>query len=384
MASVKTGALLKMSSGLLIAALVTLAACGSTGGVSSGASFDSAGSAGSGGAGGSVEIAGGAGGSAGSGQAGSGVAGSIGESSFAGCATSSEEAKPLPLDLYIMLDKSGSMKGPRWDAVKQALTDFVSLDGESVVSVGMQFFPLDGSKTCSFEAYAQPEVPIALLPGNSAAIVQKLGANTPTTGETPTLPALQGAVAHAKQWSADHPEHTVAVVLATDGEPNLCASTIENTTKVAKNALVDPRVPVFVVGVGEDLSALDGVAEAGGTSKAILVDGSGSETKAQFLEALNQIRKTAMSCELPLREPEEGTLDPGLVNVTISLGGSSEAEILTRLDAASSCAADGNGWYYDNPKAPQRLVLCEPACAKLKAKIGARVDVVFGCSSIIN
>lgn len=65
----------------------------------------------------------------------------------AACATHSARAEKLPLDLYVMMDSSGSMVDPtaqgpsKWEAVKAALISFLN-DGQSAgLAVGIQYFP---------------------------------------------------------------------------------------------------------------------------------------------------------------------------------------------------------------------------------------------------
>ena len=67
---------------------------------------------------------------------------------FAGCAASTEQAKELPLDLYLMLDTSGSMddlvaaQKSKWDSVVSALTAFLNDPASAGIGVGLQYFPL--------------------------------------------------------------------------------------------------------------------------------------------------------------------------------------------------------------------------------------------------
>lgn len=62
------------------------------------------------------------------------------------CATSSFAAELLPIDLFVMLDQSASMDDPasngktRWQAVRDALNNFVS-SAPAGVGVGLQYFP---------------------------------------------------------------------------------------------------------------------------------------------------------------------------------------------------------------------------------------------------
>ncbi|RYZ02072.1 MAG: hypothetical protein EOO73_33180 [Myxococcales bacterium] len=66
------------------------------------------------------------------------------------CAADLVEAQRFPLDMYVMLDVSGSMLTPtegdadisKWQAVSSALADFVSDPASAGMGVGLQVFPL--------------------------------------------------------------------------------------------------------------------------------------------------------------------------------------------------------------------------------------------------
>lgn len=370
---------------LLFSAL--LLACSSSSGESTApgaVAGSSSGGSGQGGDGGSGQGGAQGGSDPGAGQgggvavAGQGAGGGV----FQQCATGSEEAKARPVDLYVMLDRSGSMVGPKWTAVTSGLSDFFASPGTSDLRLGLQFFPLDGAQVCSFQAYGVPAVAISSLPENAGALQEQLAKQSPA-GETPTLPALQGAYEFSKGWAKGNPERAVAVLLATDDEPNVCASTLDKVEQVAKNARSsDPPVATFVIGVG-DLSKLDAVAAAGGTSKAFLVDGSGASTKEQFVKALGQIRDALVVCSFPLPAVPGQDLDLAKINVLLTPSGASEGEPIYKTSDLTSCSADNLEWYYEPPNAPTQVSLCPAACAALKAQAGAKVDLIFGCSSLI-
>ena len=67
---------------------------------------------------------------------------------FAQCASSTQQAKELPLDLYLMLDTSGSMddlvanQKSKWNAVVSAMTAFLNDPASAGIGVGLQYFPL--------------------------------------------------------------------------------------------------------------------------------------------------------------------------------------------------------------------------------------------------
>ncbi len=70
------------------------------------------------------------------------------DASVAGCATDMEQAKEVPLDLYFMLDTSGSMndliaeRQSKWNAVTAAIGAFVTDPASSGLAVGLQYFPV--------------------------------------------------------------------------------------------------------------------------------------------------------------------------------------------------------------------------------------------------
>jgi hypothetical protein len=68
----------------------------------------------------------------------------------AACATATQQAHEVPLDLYVMLDSSGSMlttiatngTTTKWTAVRAALTSFLQDQKSAGLGVGLQYFPL--------------------------------------------------------------------------------------------------------------------------------------------------------------------------------------------------------------------------------------------------
>jgi hypothetical protein len=69
----------------------------------------------------------------------------------AACATATQKAQQVPLDMYIMMDSSGSMADTlttngttsKWTAVKSALTAFLQDPQSAGIGVGLQYFPLE-------------------------------------------------------------------------------------------------------------------------------------------------------------------------------------------------------------------------------------------------
>jgi hypothetical protein len=382
----------RFKSSLFTAALALLgfaafpSACGgSDSGGSAGGAAVGNGGAGATDGGGSGGAVGGDGGSSASGGSGGGIIIDSGQgggnSDGSACAAETQTADLVPLDLYIMLDKSGSMgngTGSKWEAVTTAMQAFVNDTASAGIGVGLQYFP--GSPECMDATYSTPEVPIAALPGNASAIVSSLTATVPG-GQTPAKPALQGAVDYMTGWLLQNPTHAGVVVLATDGQPNDCASTVDNVASIAQAAAGDtPPILTFVIGVGTSLTNLDQIAAAGGTKKAFIVDTTGNVTQ-QFIDALNAIRGGAIACEYLIPKPEAGTIDPGKVNVSYTPGDGSPAETFNYVKDEASCPANGDAWYYDNPANPTKVILCPATCDKVKQDSKAEVKVAFGCKT---
>jgi hypothetical protein len=332
------------------------------------------------------------------------------------CASMPHKAQAAPLDMYIMLDQSGSMEGTKWTQVTTGLKQFVQQPNLDGFSVGIQYFGTSaqstscptsctqssdcgtgnfcfsnvcictgslGGDSCSAADYAHPEVEIAPLPGAAGALVASINAHSPTAG-TPTAPALQGAIDHASAWGAAHPGDVTVVVLATDGEPEECdpqdLPSIDNIA--AAGVAGNPKILTFVIGVGSSLSNLNGIAAAGGTTSAFIVDTSGNIGQ-QFLDALNMIRGSVLGCRYTIPLPTSGNPDFAHVVVTYTPSGGGATQTIPHVNDMSSCTG-GQGWYYDDNAAPTQILLCQTTCGTVSADKAGEVDIDTPCSVVVN
>jgi hypothetical protein len=444
--------------------------------------------AGTGGVGGNTAIhtSGGTTGSGGSQtDAGSRVIGSdaLGNSA---CATVSNKAEQVPLDLYIMMDSSGSMSDPistgqsKWDAVLTALQSFLQDPASTGMGVGIQYFPLvlagvpdscqmntdcgnngpcDVIETCSMPrngmitqcasnadcvgqgtcvrlgacgpanaqmpcappgpgvtcsngyacnaiagycaardkcdvaSYATPAVEVAPLPGIAPTIVASFSQHMPD-GLTPTSAALSGAISHAQALSAAHPTHKVAVLLATDGEPDECTpSDIAGVAQIATAGMSGtPSILTYVIGVFAASDATDAqtnlnaIAAAGGTNQAFIINTNGNVSQS-FVSALNSVRTSGLACQYMVPQPPDdgGQLDYFSVNVQYT-SSSGQTVTIGNVKNHASCSATKGGWYYDvDPSTgaiPKTISICDTTCNALKADAGGQVDILLGCKTI--
>ncbi len=307
-----------------------------------------------------------------------------------GCAEVASAVETLPADLYIMFDQSSSMADPLpdgtgtwWTAAQDAVKRFVN-DPQAVgMGVGIQYFPLNGVAPNSCTApYDTPDVELAPLPGNSAAIAASIDAHQPQTF-TPTGPALQGAVNHMKTWAAAHPARAPIVVLVTDGFPTECdPQQITDVAAIAKTAFeTDPPVRTFVVGfnLGQAGENLKTISQAGGSGAPFLI--SGGDVGAAFTEALLGISAVPLQCTFPLPKPADPTdrVDPDKVRVTLTPKATGREETVARLNNQGDCQiGKGQGWYYDSPASPTLINLCPGTCGRLTTGV---LQTVLGCTT---
>jgi hypothetical protein len=286
------------------------------------------------------------------------------------CGGDRYKAEKSQLDIYVMFDDSGSMV-PWWLQVTDAFAQFLNDPASAGIGVGIQYF----GRNCDPAFYATPRVPIAPLPGNVMPIQQSYPIIP--IESTPTQPALQGAIMHARDWQNSHPDHKVVVLLTTDGEPTECDSTVAGVSQVAAEGLSgSPSIPTYVLGMGLSLTNLHEIARAGGTGQAFIVDPNSQQALTQ---AMNAIRGAALPCDYVL--PNGGNVDPSKVNIDFTPPGA-PPQRLPNVGDASRCSGSG-GWYYDNPQAPTRAIVCPESCSSFNVQTGSQVDVILGCDTIV-
>jgi hypothetical protein len=241
--------------------------------------------------------------------------------------------------------------------------------------------------TCPSMLYETPLVPIAELPGGRPALETALGAIVPE-GSTPTTSAAQGALAHLRSRAASGRKQ--ALVLATDGMPAFCApNTVETAAAVLADARAgNPGITTHVIGVFSAAQltrarpALEQLATAGGTGAPFILTTGGDLTQ-KLVEAINQIRGAAVSCQLAIPIPAAGSLDYAKVNVRVTTP--TGREDVPYVGSADRCDPDRGGWHYEIDPAtgtPTQVLLCEATCRKTKVTVGLSIDLRFGCQTI--
>ena len=381
--------------GLVSAACVALACCSSSSGTKRTGATNGAGAnegaGANGGVGGRLALSG-------IGSQGSTETGTLNPD--AACVADTRQGQQIPVDLLFMIDTTGSMNCPlgtagldcevdpgppyaastRWTEESTALNAFVTASNNAGTGVGIAFFP-SADNICDASSYATPDVEIAPLPGNAAALTAAIAAQQPA-GSTPTVASLTGAIQHASAWATAHPSRRAAVVYSTDGYPEGCTNnTIAAAASVAQAGFAaTPSIATYVLGVGPNLASLNQIAAAGGTTQAFLIDTTG-DVATELSAALDTIRTSAITCNYQIPTSLSGPLDYEYVNVDATVGSSGTQVSVSRVAEATACSATTGGWYYDSTTAPTMIVLCPATCTPLMNTAGSSLQVLIGCLS---
>ena len=348
--------------------------------------------------------AGGAGGAVGSaGTSGRGTAGTqggdvilTGSGGAAGmsCGQMNVGIIPLPPDILIIEDRSGSMdndqndKGcgnggcgamSKWALVTAAINQVVSTD--TTVNWGLKFFA-DADNQCG----VNPGVAVGVAAGNSAAIAAAITASTKANGGvnngsyTPTRLAVNAGATYLGTLTDPNQKY---LLLATDGLPNCppgCGGNSCTTTpNAAESTAVDQAImtaqtagfKTFVVGIATASdatasAALDAMAVAGGEAQTGAATSYYSVTDtASLVAALNKIVGIVASCTISL-----STAPKGFDNVAISATDASGNTVVIQPDPT-------NGWSYDATKA--NVILNGTACTNLQDGTYSNFQFYYAC-----
>jgi hypothetical protein len=418
---------LALSSCLFTTAAALAVACGSGDDDNGGATIPSGGSGGAAAASGSSGGgSGNAGGSFGGGFPGGGDGNSGGSGGSAGepnCGGETLASKTKPVNILIVMDKSGSMNEElegtvsRWGGVKLALGTALNAT-QADIAFGLSLFPYDpadptGNITCTMPSSAEPVVAVTSTDARTA-ILGALEATEPGGG-TPTAEALRLALEYFTAGTGATLEGDNYVLLATDGGPNCnadhpgcdaatCTQNIDGlcppppigpethccdnnlvedclddaASVAAVAALASAGIETFVVGIpGTDAyeSTLNAMAEAGGHPQSGTVkyfsvsEAGGVDALAETFERITKDLVT--KCEQQLTEPPpRGRVD--LINVKI------DDEVIYLLEEDQ----EGDGWKYDENTSPPTVTIVGAPCTRIETEGVEKLEFIFGCPRV--
>lgn len=348
-------------------------------------------------------------GGTGQGGFGGGNAGSGGVDKDAACAAVSSEAtaKLQPADILIAVDTSGSMD-QEIQEVQNHLNDFASIITNSGVDAHVILV-----------ADATMCIPSPLGSGQCGGADEKLPAYRHVVQGVASTDALQVILDTYPQWKDSlRPDALKIIAVVSDDNSTLGAVDFKNQL-FAKDAtfqgfkfdaivsLIDPSAIEFTCvscalqgmfscancaekccdkGLGcTPLPAdkgqvyIDLVQQTGGIIGDLCIQDFGPVFQDM---ATGVVQSAQLSCDYAIPTPPQGeTLDPGKVNVNYTPSGQMAMPIL-HVATPADCGVQG-GWYYDDPNAPTKILMCPTTCDTLKGDSTGKVDVLFGCETVI-
>jgi von Willebrand factor type A domain len=314
----------------------------------------------------------------------------------AACGANRTPTAQAPGAVLIVLDRSASMdetpqgaeprfgEESKWQLATAALKDVVA-GLPTGLKVGLSMFPTGFS--CDPPT---PQVPIADIVTTRSLILSNLSSNT-NGSTTPTTPALIGADA---LLSAAKGVGARTILFLSDGQPNGCGSNVSSVADAVKTAQ-SHGIRTFVIGIpGSPDNDFSHLAVLGQTKRAPnCVDKcqvgfanpvncchyvtSASDFQNTLKTVLTEIAgKIKTDCVYPI-PPAAGAADKSKVNVVTNVGGKEEIVPQTAESNTSS------GWQYTDGSKTSVLLKGE-SCKKVVDDPTSKVDILIGCSTVIN
>lgn len=291
------------------------------------------------------------------------------------------------VNMFVQFDRSGSMTtNDRWGKTTTALKTFFADPASAGLGVALRFWehykPVAGcdDTSCDINACSVPLVPLGTLTTSPAptdtqekALIDAINSVLPAA-DTPMYPALGGAEKWAKALQLANPTQQYVVVFVTDGYPNSCNMDQTQIAALAEDAYLNAGVLTYAIGIQDaNVALMNNIASKGGTSTAFFISDQ-QDIQQQFLDAMLQIKGDVVACEFDL--PNAGLFDPTNAKVTYTPS-SGNPVTFPKVAGAASC---GNGWYFDDPANPAKILLCPTTCQNIINDTGARIDLDLGCA----
>lgn len=318
-------------------------------------------------------------------------------------ATSVEEAKPVGLDLVLLIDRSisnsyavgsetakpaGAGQVRRWDLLTAAIERFLIAPEVASNQVSLTFLSYTGSATpateCNPSVYANAVVALDTAAANAAPILNAMQSVNPA-GMSPLVPALTGAFRYATIEQSKDPLREKVVVYIGDGFPNLCdqRSPSDVTSVISEAAAAVTPIRTFIIGFGSPETVdsarfnLLNYASVGDSGKPpyVINEAAGAEgAQNQLTAALLDIAATPTNCAYQV-----SATSPGQVALTYR-SNDELREIPYVSDAAACATAARGGWYFDNPVAPSSVRVCPCTCSSVGT---GQLTIAYGCAPTV-
>jgi hypothetical protein len=329
----------------------------------------------------------------------------------AACAQSSATAQVVPLDMYVLFDRSGSMNDlwplngdcdvggatpSKWCYAVNALASYFGSNDASGNAAALQYFPIGGG-ACGGAGYSSPASPTSsfrALP--STGFNSSLNGQSPSGADTPLEGAIRGITGFTSNAANQRAGHKLIGILITDGDPTACSTNITTLKNILSTHYTNTGITTFVIGMtGATFANLETIAEGGGgplhnDKVGTLTNACGTPGNScrhwnanngngdTLTEAMKQIQKSAVACTYAMPTTDAGIIDPTQVKVEYRPGGTGTPQTFNKVTNSAACGS-ANGFYYDNNTSPTSLTLCPTSCTAVQADSKAKIDILLGC-----
>ena len=331
-----------------------------------------------------------------------------------GCATGTARAVHDPIYMLFVVDGSGSMnQDQKWAAFVPALDlliDDLLSKKDTSFAVGLTIFSDTNDTTLGKGPYPTNDVPVAYVDATQAAKLHARLDNAHPRYETPTLAVLQGQYPALESFVPTAPLVTGGkrvVAFVTDGVPYPDPNDTQKPLVVKlvgdEFAKAAPAGPITTVSVGVgyflpyspqtyDPTFMGNLALAGGVPNKpcypeitqdpslfchfqVTPGGGAFQLENEFRIAFDKIRSKVASCEFTLEKADGGApVEPDKANVVFT-DDYNEQSIVPEDPQ--------DGWTYDDPVNPTKIVLHGKSCSALRANVRGQVEVVLGCKTVV-
>ncbi len=313
------------------------------------------------------------------------------------CAAQVTKANRAEVDIIVVIDTSGSM-GEETDQVKQNLNSFANSIGNSGLDYNVIMIAEKPLKLPFFPpGFTPPGICVQPpLAGADCADGPKFHHLDTEVASTDSLQIILDEFSSYSGWL--RPTAYKVFIEVTDDNSLLAWNTFDQQL-LAKSPQhfgdSTTRRYIFnaICGYKRNTAILSnevcGSAENTGEQYQHLAQLTGgtidSVCETSYASVFDNIAKgliTKLGCEFAIPKAEDGQeTDPDSVVVNYTPGDGSPSKALTQVTDIGKCGANPDGWYYDNPAKPTKILFCPSTCSTAGADTGGKLDVAIGCKA---
>lgn len=329
------------------------------------------------------------------------------------CAATQIEAEEIFLDMFVILDRSGSMTigapddsddgvtgsnnsdgycdigdpnvGSRWCNAINALYGFFS--DPSTVGTGVSYAEFSNTGCGPFDM----AVDFGILEtddsnGQLESIEDALNDDDPD-GSTNTEGAIDTLIAETSAHMPVGTRKTISVLI-TDGDPNGCEEDRDDLNAMLVDHYTATGIPTFVIGMdGVSSNNLEELAQNAGaaphTNYCVSGDAEcsyysvGDGNPTVFMDALADIRSSVLGCEYAVPQADVGLSNLDTLEVKFTPNEGASEIILEQMASEGACSSDDQYWVDLSGGGDPIIKLC-PATCDTRGD-GAAIDISLKC-----